>query len=52
MCIPPNDEKTEKYFSEMFEIKKGFSHLMMSELITERRDIRTRSGPGFIRNNN
>ena len=22
MCIPPNDEKTEKYFSEMFEIKK------------------------------
>ncbi len=24
MCIPPNDEKTEKYFSEMFEIKKRF----------------------------
>ena len=22
MCIPPNDEKTEKYFSEMLEIKK------------------------------
>ena len=22
MCIPPNDEKTEKYFSKMFEIKK------------------------------
>ncbi len=31
MCIPPNDEKTEKYFSEMFEIKKrlGFKELSM-----------------------
>ena len=24
MCIPPNDENTEKYFSKMFEIKKKF----------------------------
>ena len=25
MCIPPNDSETEKYFSEMFEIKKKLS---------------------------
>ena len=24
MCIPPNDENTEKYFSEMFEIKEKY----------------------------
>ena len=25
MCIPPNDKKPEKYFSQMFEIKKKFN---------------------------
>ena len=24
MCIPPNDENTEKYFSKMFQIKEKY----------------------------
>ena len=25
MCIPPNNQNTEEYFSKMFELKKRFN---------------------------
>ena len=49
MCIPPNDDKTENYFSKMLELKKDLNLAELSMGMSNDYQIAVKYGSTFLR---
>ena len=49
MCIPPNDEKTEFYFKEMYELNKKFNFEHLSMGMSKDYILAVENGATFVR---
>ena len=49
MCIPPNDDKTENYFSKMLELKKDLNLAALSMGMSNDYQIAVKYGSTFLR---
>ena len=49
MCIPPNDDKTENYFSKMLDLKKDLKLAELSMGMSNDYQIAVKYGSTFLR---